>query len=146
MTKQLWNIGLNLVILGVAVHSIVAGLLLLFFPMWTLKLVGWGYFGETFWPSQAGLFLMLLGSVYATAIRLRQFVWFLVGSKACALVFLLLSVALLQGPKVVLVLAAIDGLMGLCVALMYWKAYSFQPAAQSLPTVRNTQFEEHCSK
>jgi uncharacterized MnhB-related membrane protein len=121
MTKRSWGLALNGLILAVACHSIAGGILLLFFPMWTLRLAGWGYAGEAFWPSQAGLFLALLGSVYALAIRLRALIWFLIASKACAFVFLVLSVVLLKAPKVVLTMAIGDGLMGLCVALAFWK-------------------------
>ena len=81
MTKQSWRLALNLVIFAVAGHSMVAGTLLLCCPLWTLKLVGWDYSGQLFWPSQAGLFLALLGAVYAWAICLRALVWFLIASK-----------------------------------------------------------------
>jgi hypothetical protein len=121
MNKQSWNLALNLVVLAVACHSIVAGLLLLVFPLWTLGLVGWGYSGQAFWPSQAGLFLLLLGTAYALAIRLPILVWFLIVSKACAVVFLTLSVLFLGAPRIVLALDAGDGFMGLCVALVFWK-------------------------
>jgi len=118
--KQSWQFVLNLLVLAVASHSIAGGVLLLFFPLWTLKLVGWNFAGQVFWPSQAGLFLTLLGGVYASAIRLRVIVWFLIVSKACAIVFLLLSVVFLDAPRVVIAMAIVDGLMGLSVALMYW--------------------------
>ena len=119
--KQSWQFVLNLLVLAVASHSIAGGVLLLFFPLWTLKLVGWNFAGQVFWPSQAGLFLVLLGGVYASAIRLRVLVWFLIVSKACAIVFLLLSFVFLDAPRVVIAMAIVDGLMGLSVALMYWK-------------------------
>ena len=118
--KESWQFVLNLLVLAVASHSIAGGVLLLFFPLWTLKLVGWDYVGQAFWPSQAGLFLALLGGVYASAIRRRPLVWFLVVSKMCAIVFLLISVVFLDAPRVVIAMAIVDGLMGLSVALMYW--------------------------
>ena len=121
MKKQSWQFVLNLLVLAVASHSIAGGVLLLFFPLWTLKLVGWNFAGQVFWPSQAGLFLALLGGVYASAIRLRALIWFLIISKACAIVFLLLSVVFLHAPKAAIAMAIGDGLMGLSVALVLWK-------------------------
>ena len=121
MKKRSWQFVLNLLVLAVASHSITGGVLLLFFPLWTLKLVGWNFAGQMFWPSQAGLFLALLGGVYASAIRLRALIWFLIISKACAVVFLLLSVVLLDAPRAAIGMAIVDGLMGLSVALVYWR-------------------------
>jgi hypothetical protein len=121
MRKQSWQVALKVLVLAVAGHSITAGILLVIFPLWMLKLAGWDYTGQAFWPSQAGLFLMLLGSAYALAIRLRALIWFLIVSKACAFVFLLLSLVWLNAPKVVVAMAVGDGLMGLCVALVFWK-------------------------
>jgi hypothetical protein len=110
---------LDLVILAVATHSVAVGLCLLCFPMWTLKIVGWAYNGEVFWPSQAGLFLMILGSGYAAAIRYRPLVWLLIGSKLSAIVFLLAHVVFLDAPRLVILLGAGDGMMGLGVAALY---------------------------
>ena len=121
MKKLLSQGALQLLVLAVAAHSIATGMLLLLFPLWTLNLVGWEYAGQAFWPSQAGLFLALLGAIYASAIRLRALIWFVIFSKASAVVFLLLSVVWLDAPKVVVAMALVDGLMGLSVALVFWK-------------------------
>ena len=119
-SKQSWEILLKLVIIGVAGHSIVAGLLLLHFPIWTLGMVGWKYSGQIFWPSQAGLFLTLLGVVYACSVRWRPGVWFVIISKASAVIFLFLSVILLDAPRVVIMMGIGDGLMGLSVGFVFW--------------------------
>ncbi len=121
MRKPLRQVTLKLLVLAVASHSLAAGILLLLVPLWTLKLVGWDYTGHAFWPSQAGLFLALLGVAYASAIRLQALIWFLILSKASAFVFLLSSVVWLDTPKVVVAMAFGDGLMGLSVALALWK-------------------------
>jgi len=112
-------LALNLVVLAVAAHSVVLGLCLLCFPTWTLKLVGWQYTGEIFWPSQSGLFLIILGSAYAAAVRWRPLVWLLIGSKACAVVFLLAHVIWLDAPHLAGLLGAGDGLMGLVTAVLF---------------------------
>jgi len=109
---------LNLVILGVAAHSVFLGVCLLSFPTWSLKLVGWEYAGEIFWPSQAGLFLIILGVAYGTALRVRALVWLLIGSKACAVVFLLAHVIWLGAPPLAGLLGIVDGSMGLVTGLL----------------------------
>lgn len=114
------NLALNCMVLAVASHSVFVGLVLLCFPMWMLKVVGWEYTGEVFWPSQAGLFLIILGSAYAGAIRYRPLVWLLIGSKFSAIIFLMAHVLFLDAPKLVGLLGAGDGAMGLVVALLFW--------------------------
>jgi hypothetical protein len=114
------QMALRAVVLAVAAHSIGLGLSLLFFPVWALRLVGWHYAGAVFWPSQAGLFLVILGAAYAWAVRLRPLVWLVIGSKACAVLFLGASIAWLGVPRIAALLGSADGLMGLAVALLYW--------------------------
>jgi len=118
VSLQVRTLALNLAILGVAAHSTLLGVCLLSFPTWTLKVVGWEYTGEVFWPSQAGLFLVILGTAYAAAVRWRPLVWLLIGSKACAVVFLLAHALWLDAPRLVWLLAAGDGLMGLAAAVL----------------------------
>jgi hypothetical protein len=119
--QDFWRAILNLAVLAVAAHSIALGIAFLLFPMRTLGLVGWEYAGPVFWPSQAGLFLLILGVAYAAAIRLRALVWFVIGSKAGAFVFLLVSAAWVDAPRIVGLLGCGDGLMGLAVALAFWR-------------------------
>src|SRR5574340_1443737 len=106
---RFWGNALDLLILVVGVHSLLLGLTLLLFPRWALDFVAWPYDGQVFWPRQAGLFLVLLGVCYASALRVRPAVWLLIGSKASAIVFLLVSVAIGDAPRVALALGAIDG-------------------------------------
>jgi hypothetical protein len=119
--RRFWEGALNLLVLVVAGHSASLGLSLLLFPRWALQLVGWPYDGQVFWPSQAGLFLVILGIVYASAIRLRPAIWLLIGSKASAVVFLLVGVVRLGAPQIAALLGVADGLMGLAVALAFWR-------------------------
>ena len=121
LRTHFWKTVLDLVLLAVAGHSIAVGISLLFIPLWVLNLVRWEYAGQKFWPSQAGLFMLILGAAYAWAIRLRPLVWLVIGSKASACVFLLASVVWLDAPRVVALLACGDGLMGLAVALVLWE-------------------------
>ncbi|HJN16741.1 MAG TPA: hypothetical protein QGH10_14650 [Armatimonadota bacterium] len=109
----------NLAVLAIAAHSIALGISMLSFPMWTLGVVGWDYSGEIFWPSQSGLFLIILGTAYAFAVRHRRMVWLIVGSKATAIVFLLAHVIWLDAPKLVILLGSFDGFMGLAALCLY---------------------------
>ena len=111
-------LALDLMVLAVAGHSLALGLCLLSFPQWALRTVGWEYTGEVFWPSQAGLFLIILGVAYALSVRWRPLVWLLIGSKACAVVFLAAHTIWLDAPPLAGILGLGDGLMGLVTALL----------------------------
>jgi len=119
MKRTTVQVLLDLATLAIAAHSLAIGFALLAFPTWMLKAVGWEYTGEIFWPSQAGLFLIILGAAYAAAVKYRPLIWVLIGSKGSAIVFLLAHVVWLDAPKLVLPLGAIDGMMGLATAVLY---------------------------
>jgi hypothetical protein len=61
---------------------------------------------------------MILGGGYTAALWNQPFAWFLVASKAAAVVFLVAEYACGNGPLTLLPVAAFDGLMGLAVALV----------------------------
>lgn len=108
----------RLIIAAVALHSFVLGGAMLLFPVSTLSFFGWSYSGTPFFPSQCGIFLVILGGGYVAAIWRRPFAWFLVGSKAVAVVFLLTHAAVGDPATTPLLLrtALLDGLMGIAVA------------------------------
>lgn len=113
----------NVVVLSVAAHSVVLGICYLVFPVQTLRLAGWEYSGQVFWPSQAGLFLLILGLAYGAAVRVRPLVWLVIGSKASAFVFLVASAVWLDAPPLAAVLGYGDGLMGLAVGIALWRLH-----------------------
>ena len=113
----------------VAAHSILLGVLMLFWPLEFLGRFGWEYADSRFFPAQSGLFLLLLGIVYAVAIRERALVGLVVLSKAAAFVFLVSEVARGSGPVLLLLTAVIDGVMGAGVALLWWRERSAAPPA-----------------
>jgi len=119
LSRSLW---LRVVTLAVAAHSVTLGVCLLSFPGWTLRLVGWDYSGPIFWPSQAGLFLIILGVAYSAASQSRAMAWLLVGSKGSACVFLMAHALWLDAPRLAILLACVDGSMGLAVAMLLWGA------------------------
>ncbi|MBI5155392.1 hypothetical protein HZA57_09160, partial [Candidatus Poribacteria bacterium] len=55
---------LRLTVALVAAHSIVLGTAMLLFPRWVLALSGWRYDGPVFFPSQSGIFLLILAGAY----------------------------------------------------------------------------------
>ena len=113
----------------VAAHSIILGLAMLFYPRETMRICGWDYDGPTFFPSQSGVFLLLLGMAYAIGARQRQFARFLVASKAVAVAFLLSHIISGTAPPAALLAAIADGLMGITVAaVLVWEAVSQRTA------------------
>ena len=106
----------TLVVGIVAAHSMALGAAMLFWPERTMSLFGWDYQGQTFFPSQSGVFLLLLGVAYAIGARQRAFARFLVGSKAVAVVFLIGQYLQGAAPNTVLLAAIGDGVMGIAVA------------------------------
>ena len=114
-----------ILILLIALHSLILSAAMLFQPVFTLQLFGWDYQGPTFFPAQTGIFLVLLGSAYLTAIWHRGFIWFIIASKTIAVVFLLSQYFLLDHAtlQTVIVAAVFDGLMGTSfTATLIWRA------------------------
>jgi len=106
----------RIIVAAVALHSIALGAAMLFFPTGTLNAFGWPYEGSTFFPSQSGIFLLLLGVSYVGGVYHLQFAFFLVGSKACAVVFLLVQHYANEAQGLLLEAAAGDAIMCLAVA------------------------------
>ena len=112
---------LSLLLAAVAAHSIVLGVVMLASPFWMLSNFGWEVSDSRFFPAQSGLFLLILGIVYAVAIRDRSLVWIVILSKAFAVAFLVGEALGGSCPPVVYVTAVIDGSMGAAVALLWWR-------------------------
>ncbi|NOX56757.1 MAG: hypothetical protein GXP27_20405 [Planctomycetes bacterium] len=118
----------------VALHSLLLGAAMLFFPTRTLHAVGWTYDGDVFFPAQAGLFLLILGSAYIAGLWHDGFVWLLVASKVAAVLFLVFEYLLGHAPTVVFFAALLDGLMGLSVgAIMLWELRSTVTSGRDEP-------------
>ncbi len=109
----------QIIIGGVALHSLVLGTLMLLIPVEFLNWLGWPYRGPVFFPSQSGIYLLILGGAYLAGVRYRPFAWFLVATKAAAVIFLLSHALVETGPRPFLLqVALLDGLMGLAVVLV----------------------------
>ncbi|MEK9144222.1 MAG: hypothetical protein AAB339_01275 [Elusimicrobiota bacterium] len=109
----------RLLILLIGVHSCALGLGLLFLPRRMAGLLGMECGPAIFFPSQAGIFLLILGVVYLLALKEPAYVLVLLLSKAAAMVFLVTHAAFLSGPPILWLAALGDGgmLMALSIAL-----------------------------
>ena len=112
---------LNWVLALVALHSVVLGVAMLVWPLQILSAFGWEFTETRFYPAQSGLFLIILGIVYAMAIRQRAYVAIVVLSKAIAVTFLVSEAWRGSCPPIVYLTAAIDGFMGALVAIAWWQ-------------------------
>lgn len=76
-------------VLLVVAHSVLVGLLLLFFTRWTMDFAGWGPVAEPFFPRQSGAFHLVLATGYWLEYRRSGGVTLLLTAKATAVVFLM---------------------------------------------------------
>ena len=102
----------------IALHTYGIGVGLLVMPEWSLRLGGWQTIPPLFFPRQAGVFHLVLGTGYLVEyLRLRS-VSLLLTAKACGSVFLLAATVLATVPWFVTFAGVVDGLMGLAVLVM----------------------------
>ena len=114
----------QILIILVALHSFILGAVMLVLPMATMRFFGWEYQGPMFYPAQTGVFLILLAVAYVAGIWQSAFAWFLVLSKAVAVIFLLSEYFFVEvdPPRTLLLAALLDGAMGILVAIgLRWK-------------------------
>ena len=93
---------------------------MLVWPLGVLSIFGWEFSDTRFYPAQSGLFLLILGVVYAAAIRQPAYVGIVVLSKAFAAAFLVAEALRGSCPPIVYLTAALDALMGVAV-LLAWR-------------------------
>jgi uncharacterized membrane protein HdeD (DUF308 family) len=105
-------------ILLVGAHSCALGLVMLFAPQFVLATFGFPASTPIFYPSQSGIFLLILGVFYLRALRVRSFVWTIIVSKVLAIAFLFVHVAFLGAPSIIWAAAAGDAAMLAAVAVM----------------------------
>jgi hypothetical protein len=102
----------------IAVHSIVVGLILVLVPAWGARTGGFGAVQPLFFPRQAGIFHFVAATAYLLEYFRYRGVLLLVVTKCVAVVFLLTTSAVDSVPWVVPLSGIADGLMGLAVALV----------------------------
>ncbi|HVN32716.1 MAG TPA: hypothetical protein VMT45_12100 [Thermoanaerobaculaceae bacterium] len=103
----------------IALHTYGIGVGLLALPEWALRFGGWQTIPPLFFPRQAGVFHLVLGTGYLLEYRrLRSFSLLLI-AKSCAFVFLVGATMLATVPWFVTFAGVADGLMGLAVVAVH---------------------------
>lgn len=103
----------------IALHTYAIGVTLLVLPEWSLRFGGWETTPPPFFPRQAGVFHLVLGTGYLFEyLRLRS-VSLLLVAKACAFVFLIGATLVATVPWFVTFAGVVDGLMGLTVLAVH---------------------------
>lgn len=113
----------------IGLHSVVLGVLMLVQPGWVLGLMGFPAGIPIFFPSQSGIFLVILGISYLLALAEPAFIKIILISKAGAVGFLVAHAAFLGAPSIVWAAAAGDGVMlAVLSAALYRDRKPFSPA------------------
>lgn len=92
----------------IGVHSCALGVLMLFAPHFMVHVFGFSQAASVFFPSQSGIFLLILGTCYLLALREPALVKVILISKAFAVVFLFAHAAFLSAPSSIWAAAAGD--------------------------------------
>ncbi|MBM3851918.1 MAG: hypothetical protein FJ399_02040 [Verrucomicrobia bacterium] len=108
---------IRLLIALIGLHSLALGILMLAVPRFMLGLLGFAGDIPLFFPSQSGIFLLVLGICYLLALRERGFVKVILISKAGAVLFLVTHAALLHAPPIIWAAAAGDAAMLTALAI-----------------------------
>ncbi len=95
----------------IGVHSSVLGIVMLLAPRFMLRTFGFPETVPVFFPSQSGIFLLILGVCYLLALREPAFVRVILISKAFAVIFLFTHAAFLSAPPIIWAMFAGDGTM-----------------------------------
>ena len=111
--KLLWWL-----LLLVGAHSCILGIAMLFVPRLMLATLGFPTDVPLFFPSQSGIFMLILGLCYLRALIEPSFVRTLLVSKAFAVAFLLVHVLFLSAHPIIWTAGAGDAAMLVAVLLM----------------------------
>ena len=109
----------SFLVLLIGLHSCVLGVLMLSLPARMAGLLGFSSEMPAFFPSQSGIFLLILGSFYLAALKDSVFIWTIFCSKAAAVVFLLVHALFLGAPPLIWAAAAGDGGMLMALAAVW---------------------------
>lgn len=106
----------------IGLHSVALGLALLGWPRAMLELLGFADSIPIFFPSQSGIFLVILGACYLRALFVPTWVTIILFSKACAVAFLLVQAAFLGAPGIIWAAAAGDATMLVALSLALFRS------------------------
>jgi hypothetical protein len=106
-------------IILIALHSIVVGVMLLFFPEWAVEFAGWSGADPIFFIRQAGVFHFVLAAGYLVEYSRTQTITLLLIAKTTAFVFLIGGSLLADTPWSVWFSGLADGAMALTAYLVH---------------------------
>ncbi len=103
----------------IALHSIIVGVMLLFFPEWAVEFAGWSGADPVFFIRQAGAFHFVLVAGYLVEYSRTRTITLILIAKTTAFVFLIGGSVLIQTPWSVWFSGLADGAMGLAAFLVH---------------------------
>ncbi len=109
----------HLLVILIALHSAIVGIMLLFFSEWSVAFAGWKGADPIFFVHQGGLFHIVLAAGYLIEYLRSRSVTLLVVAKTCAFVFLIAEALIGDTPWVIPFSGLTDGAMGLLVYITH---------------------------
>ena len=106
-------------IILIALHSIIVGVMLLFFAEWAIEFAGWSGADPIFFIWQAGAFHFVLAAGYLVEYSRTQTISLLLIAKTTAFVFLIGGSVLADTPWSVWFSGLADGAMALTAFLVH---------------------------
>jgi len=103
----------------IALHSIIVGVMLLFFPEWAVRFAGWSGADPIFFIRQAGAFHFVLATGYLVEYSRSRTIPLLLIAKTTAFVFLVGGAMFTQTPWAVWFSGVADGAMALTAFLVH---------------------------
>jgi hypothetical protein len=119
---------LTTVLILVAIHSFCVGIGLVFWPITLMRYFGFGQCSERFFPTQGGVFhiVMSVGYMMAALDRYRCLVFFSIVVKVAATIFLFIYFFAVDQIWLVLLSGVGDGIMAILISLSYISYYRWQ--------------------
>ena len=119
----------------IAIHSCILGCAILFAPNAILSSFGFAP-QDPFFPSQTGVFMLILGICYLASLKIPQLILVLLISKAAAVLFLMIHAVFLEAPLVVWLAAAGDAsMLGALLLTLRFRCNALDPGAPARGSV-----------
>jgi hypothetical protein len=125
---------LRWLILLVGAHSCLLGVLMLGAPRAVLGILGFPASLPLFFPSQSGLFLLILGVCYLHAAAQPSYVFVILLSKALAVAFLVVHTVFFAAPPIIWAAASGDALMLAGVGHLLYRHHRQRSLPKPLPS------------
>jgi len=119
MVMQLSETYERTLIILIALHSIIVGVMLLFFAEWAVEFAGWSGADPIFFIRQAGVFHFVLAAGYLVEYSRTRTISLLLIAKTTAFVFLIGGSLLADTPWSVWFSGVADGAMALTAFLVH---------------------------